>query len=99
MMEVLAGAECSNCYGLRMAMRVMGYAYYNSGSGMKIAFFKIKTNNTVLVREKIKTNTWPLVWQGELEYGTALCTMMTKPTQFSEEKKENRENKTTASFV
>jgi len=26
-------------------MRVMGYAYYNSGSGMKIAFFKIKTNN------------------------------------------------------
>jgi len=45
MMEVLAGAECSNCYGLRMAMRVMGYAYYNSGSGMKIAFFKIKTNN------------------------------------------------------
>jgi len=45
MMEVLAGAECSNCYGLRMAMRVMGYAYYSRGSGMKIAFFKIKTNN------------------------------------------------------
>lgn len=44
--EVPAGAECSNCQDLKMVMRVMGYAYHGSGGGMKIAFFKIKTNNT-----------------------------------------------------
>lgn len=35
-------------------MRVMGYAYHGSGGGMKIAFFKIKTNNTSAVENQNK---------------------------------------------